>query len=88
MNKLQGHDAGHPLLVTLNATDEIDPALVVARMSYDHPIHDLVAVRAQPRLAEIASDTTVFAGAYHGWGFHEDGARSGVAAAAHFGVEW
>jgi predicted NAD/FAD-binding protein len=57
-------------------------------MSYDHPIHDLVAVRAQPRLAEIASDTTVFAGAYHGWGFHEDGARSGVAAAAHFGVEW
>lgn len=88
MNKLQGHDAGHPLLVTLNATDEIDPSLVVARMSYDHPIHDLVAVRAQPRLAEIASDTTVFAGAYHGWGFHEDGARSGVAAAAHFGVEW
>lgn len=88
MNRLQGHDDAHPLLVTLNATDEIDPRSVVATMSYTHPIHDLAAVGAQGRLTEIASDTTVFAGAYHGWGFHEDGCRSGVAAAEHFGVQW
>jgi predicted NAD/FAD-binding protein len=45
-------------------------------------------VRAQRRLPELATDRTTFAGAYHGWGFHEDGCRSGVEAAAAFGVTW
>ena len=40
------------------------------------------------RLPEINTDRIAFAGAYHGWGFHEDGARSGLAAATHLGLPW
>jgi predicted NAD/FAD-binding protein len=88
MNRLQGLPERHPLLVTLNATDRIDPDSVIATMSYAHPLFDGPAVEAQRRLPELASARTAFAGAYHGWGFHEDGARSGVAAAAAFGARW
>ncbi len=88
MNRLQGLPAGEPFYVTLNATDRIDPASVVATMQYRHPLYDLDAVRAQRRLGEITTRTTAFAGAYQGWGFHEDGCRSGVEAAAAFGVAW
>jgi predicted NAD/FAD-binding protein len=57
-------------------------------MHYEHPIYTAGAVRAQARLGGLATDRTVYAGAYHGWGFHEDGCRSGVAAARHFGATW
>ncbi len=43
---------------------------------------------AQRRLPECNTERIAFAGAYHGWGFHEDGARSGLAAATHFGLTW
>ena len=75
-------------LVTLNAREPIDPAAVLAIMDYEHPIYTPEAVAAQSRLAGLATDRTVYAGAYHGWGFHEDGCRSGVEAARHFGVTW
>lgn len=88
MNRLQGLPEDSPLYVTLNATDEIDPALVIATMDYRHPIYDLKAVSAQRQLPELATDRTVFAGAHHGWGFHEDGCRSGVEAAARLGASW
>jgi predicted NAD/FAD-binding protein len=88
MNRLQGLPADEPFYVTLNATDRIDPASVVSTMQYRHPLYDLDAVRAQRRLSELTTQTTTFAGAYHGWGFHEDGCRSGVEAAAAFGVDW
>ena len=54
--------------MTLNATDRIDPASVVATMQYRHPLYDLAAVRAQRRLGEITTERTAFAGAYHGLG--------------------
>jgi uncharacterized protein len=88
MNRLQGLPRDEPFYVTLNATDRIDPAKVVATMNYRHPLYDLDAVRAQRRLPTLATERTAFAGAYHGWGFHEDGCRSGVEAAAAFGVHW
>lgn len=88
MNRLQGHRAAQDFLVTLNDREHLDPGSIVATMSYDHPIYTPEAVRAQGRLNSLATDRTVYAGAYHGWGFHEDGCRSGVEAAQHFGVTW
>lgn len=74
--------------VTLGSTDAVDPATVIARRDYAHPIYNPTSVAAQRRLGEIDSDRLVFAGAWHGWGFHEDGARSGAATAARLGFDW
>ena len=88
MNRLQGHRAAQEFLVTLNDRDHLDPESIVATMDYEHPTYTPEAVRAQSRLSSLATDRTAYAGAYHGWGFHEDGCRSGVQAARHFGVVW
>ena len=88
MNRLQGIDSAEPFLVTLNASERIDPARVVARMDYTHPIYTPESVAAQREVKGLFTDRTVFAGAYHGWGFHEDGCRSGVDAALALGTQW
>ncbi len=88
MNRLQGLPEEHPLLVTLNGRHLVDDDAVIAVMDYAHPIYDLAAVAAQRRLPQLTTDRVAFAGAYHGWGFHEDGCRSGVEAASAFGVAW
>ena len=88
MNRLQGHTSPQDYLVTLNARERIDPDDVLAVMDYEHPIYTPESVAAQSKLSSLATDQTVYAGAYHGWGFHEDGCRSGVEAARHFGVTW
>ena len=88
MNRLQRLPGVQPYIVTLNDTGIIDPSTVIDRMTYEHPIYTQVSVAAQARLPEISDDRIAFAGAYHGWGFHEDGCRSGVEAAARLGVEW
>ncbi|RYP87187.1 FAD-dependent oxidoreductase [Nocardioides guangzhouensis] len=75
-------------LVTLGGTDLVDPDEVIATMEYAHPLYTPESVAAQRRLPEIDTARIVFAGAYHGWGFHEDGARSGLAAAEHLGFAW
>jgi predicted NAD/FAD-binding protein len=88
MNRLQGIESTAPFLVTLNASDQIDPSTVVATMAYTHPIYTPASVAAQSELKRLFTDRTVYAGAYHGWGFHEDGCRSGVEAAAALGTAW
>ncbi len=88
MNRLQGLPSADPLFVTLNGSHRIRRDAVIATMSYAHPLYDLAAVRAQRRLPELSVGRTAFAGAYHGWGFHEDGARSGLAAATALGALW
>ncbi len=75
-------------LVTLNGVDCVDQSLVIDTMHYEHPLYTPESVAAQRRLPDINTSRIAFAGAYHGWGFHEDGARSGVAAAAALGVPW
>jgi uncharacterized protein len=75
-------------LVTLGGEGLVDPDSVVARMEYAHPIYTRESVAAQRALPEANTSRIAFAGAYQGWGFHEDGARSGAAAAAHLGLPW
>jgi len=88
LNRLQRLDAGEDYVVTLNGADLVAPETVLAAMSYQHPIYDPGSVAAQRRLPDLNDGTTAFAGAYHGWGFHEDGCRSGVAAARSLGARW
>ncbi|MFL6108183.1 MAG: FAD-dependent oxidoreductase [Marmoricola sp.] len=79
---------GTRYFVTLGSTDAVDPEQVIAVRDYAHPIYTPSSVAAQRRLPEIDTRRIVFAGAYHGWGFHEDGARSGAAAAEKLGFTW
>ncbi|MEO6226725.1 MAG: FAD-dependent oxidoreductase [Thermomonas sp.] len=89
MNLLQGIDAPKPLVVTLNRGDAVDPAHVLRRMTYHHPVYTHASVAAQARKHEIQGRRhTWFAGAYWGWGFHEDGMRSAVDVARDLGVAW
>ncbi|HTT04695.1 MAG TPA: FAD-dependent oxidoreductase [Steroidobacteraceae bacterium] len=89
MNLLQGLQSPEPLVVTLNRTAAVDPAKILRRMRYDHPVYTEASVAARARKLEIQGQRrTWFAGAYWGWGFHEDGMRSAVEVAAAFGVRW
>jgi uncharacterized protein len=79
MNLLQGFKTPEPLIVTLNRSDAIDPTRILRRMQYRHPVYTQASVAAQSRRHEIQGvQRTWFAGAYWGWGFHEDGLRSAV----------
>jgi predicted NAD/FAD-binding protein len=75
-------------MVTLGGRDRVDPSTVLAEMTYDHPLYTPESVAAQSRLPELNDDRIVYAGAYHGWGFHEDGAASGLRAAERLGATW
>jgi uncharacterized protein len=85
LTRLQRLDTDIHYLVTLGGEELIDPATVIATMSYEHPLYTPESVAAQRRLPEIETPRIAFAGAYHGWGFHEDGARSGLEAAHRLG---
>jgi hypothetical protein len=89
MNLLQGLHVPRTLIVTLNRGDAVDPERVLRRMRYHHPVYTHAAVAAQARKHEIQGRRNVwFAGAYWGWGFHEDGMRSAVEVARSLGVGW
>jgi predicted NAD/FAD-binding protein len=83
MNRLQSLRCAEQYCVTLNRTEAIDPARVVRRIGYAHPVYTAAGVQAQARHAEISGvRRTFYCGAYWGWGFHEDGVVSGRRAAA------
>lgn len=85
MNILQNLHSSEPLLVTLNHTRLINPAKVIKRIKYMHPVYTLAGAAAQARHGEISGiNRTGYAGAYWGNGFHEDGVVSALAALQHF----
>jgi predicted NAD/FAD-binding protein len=91
MNALQRIDESKPLFVSLNPPFAPDPALTFAYFTCDHPQFDAAAFAAQARLDDIQGvNRTWFCGAWTGYGFHEDGLRSGLAVAERLGggVPW
>lgn len=84
MNILQGIESRHTFCVTLNASGHVDPARVIARLAYDHPLFTPEGVGAQQRHREVSGaphardpvGRTHYCGAYWRYGFHEDGVVS------------
>jgi len=88
ITRLMRLDGPRRFLVTLGGRDHVDPDTVLAEMTYRHPMYNSESVAAQRLLPTLDDDRVVFAGAYHGWGFHEDGAASGLRAARRLGRDW
>ncbi len=88
ISRLMGLTGPRRFLVTLGGRDRVDPKTVLSEMIYDHPLYTPESVAAQRLLPTIDDDKVVFAGAYHGWGFHEDGAAAGLRAAERLGARW
>ena len=85
MNILQGLDAPVEFCVTLNNDKAIDPAKIIKRIQYDHPLFTPEGADSQARQSEINGvNRTFFCGAYWGYGFHEDGVVSALNALSDF----
>lgn len=86
MNRLQGMATRTPLLLTVNPLTAPDAEKVLRRILYRHPQFDTAAMQAQAALHAInGRDRIWFAGAWIGWGFHEDGITSAARIAASLG---
>jgi predicted NAD/FAD-binding protein len=82
LNRLQPLPFTTPLMLTLNPGAEPRPESVLAKIDYAHPIFDAAAIAAQRGLADVQGRRQVWlAGAWTGYGFHEDGLKSGLAVA-------
>ena len=86
MNILQGLDASRTFCVSLNQTDQIDPAQILGRFTYAHPQFSVAASAAQQQWQTLlGKQHTFFCGAWWANGFHEDGVVSALRVASHFG---
>jgi uncharacterized protein len=82
INKLQPIPFEQPVVVSLNPTKPIAPEHVLGTFDYAHPVFDLAAIKAQASIPALqGQQNTYFCGAWTGYGFHEDGLKSGMAAA-------
>ena len=82
LNRLQPLPFAQPVLLSLNPVSRIEPAQVLGEFDYDHPVFDLGALSAQAQVPLLQGvQRTWFAGAWTGYGFHEDGLQSGYRAA-------
>jgi predicted NAD/FAD-binding protein len=88
MNRLMRLEEPTGYVVTLNPGAGPGPDRLVAKMRYEHPVYTPESLAAQRRLPELNDGVLAYAGAYHGWGFHEDGCASGARAAESLGVTW
>ncbi|MEO5668366.1 MAG: FAD-dependent oxidoreductase [Bdellovibrionota bacterium] len=88
MNALQGITSADRFLVTLNASDQLDPAKIIKTIIYHHPVYSPDSQRARARRSEISGvRRTHYCGAYWHYGFHEDGVKSAWEVCDEFGVK-
>lgn len=88
INRLQGLPKETDWIVSLNPTREPAAGTVARRLLYTHPVYTRESVATQAELPALnGRNRTWFAGAYFGYGFHEDGLSAGLAAAASLGAE-
>jgi len=89
LNKLQPLPFEQPVIVSLNPVREIDPAKIIGEYEYAHPVFDAAAIAAQQRLGSLQGQQhSYFCGAWTGYGFHEDGLKSGLQAAQQLLADW
>lgn len=87
LNRLQPLPVETPVVLSLNPLVEPAAAKVLGCYHYAHPVFDRAAIEAQARLPALQGrQRSWFAGAWTGYGFHEDGLNSALAVAAAFGV--
>lgn len=89
INRLQPLPWRTPVIVSLNPSRLPDPAKVIRRIDYAHPVFDLAAIEAQRRLPALQGRGGVwFAGAWTRYGFHEDGLMSALAVVRGLRERW
>ena len=82
LNRLQPLPFEQPVVVSLNPVSTIAPELILGQYDYAHPVFDLAAIEAQKRMPQLQGQQhTWFAGAWMGYGFHEDGLKAGLSVA-------
>ena len=82
LNQLQPMPFEQPVVESLNPVRAIDPAKILAEFEYSHPVFDQAAIQAQHRVPELQGvHHTWYCGAWTGYGFHEDGLKSGLSVA-------
>ena len=82
INRLQPLPFSQDVVVSLNPVRGIDPSKVLGEYDYAHPVFDLAAIQAQSQLSSLqGQQNTWYAGAWMGYGFHEDGFKAGRDAA-------
>ena len=82
LNQLQPLPFAQPVVVSLNPVQAIAPQQVIGEYDYDHPVFDLSAIQAQAEVPQLQGEQhSWFCGAWTGYGFHEDGLKSGLAVA-------
>lgn len=88
INRLQPLPFKTPVMVSLNPQREPAEDKVIAEFDYAHPVFDAAAIEAQRQLAELSGQRGVwFCGAWNGYGFHEDGLKSGLKVANAMGCK-
>lgn len=89
LNKLQPLPFEQSVIVSLNPVRDIDPTQVIGEYEYAHPVFDAAAIAAQQRLGTLQGQQhSYFCGAWAGYGFHEDGLKSGLQAAQQLLADW
>ncbi len=89
INKLQPIPFTQPVVVSLNLTSDIERKHVMGEFEYAHPVFDAAAIDAQKQLPALQGQrNTYFCGAWTGYGFHEDGLRSGLSVARQMLSQW